>query len=261
MELNGVRSGTRVGSSRRSQQLLEYYFFCLVTDFYLVYFDNSFALRLHWPNKTKQVTWTTLLGYARQGMAHADPSLNPPDERDLPPPPNASTSIGLAANLGSSIAGVGTATGGTGVAGGGGGGGHHDSRAISSPSVIAPGMNKRPTSNNTLPQAGKYGGVADVMFSPVASAVDAVGGGVGLDSVDGHSSTAFERGGGRTTVSGGLKVGRRGGGGEGSRGGAAATLFDTEMEANRLAFVRHLQVCKGCVFRWIGLDGGVFWVD
>ena len=43
-----------------------------------------------------QVTWTTLLGDARQGLANSDTSLDPPDERDLPPPPSASTNAGFA---------------------------------------------------------------------------------------------------------------------------------------------------------------------
>lgn len=43
-----------------------------------------------------QVTWTTLLGDARQGLANSDTSVDPPDERDLPPPPSASTNAGFA---------------------------------------------------------------------------------------------------------------------------------------------------------------------
>lgn len=36
------------------------------------------------------------MGDARQALANVDASLDPPDEGDLPPPPNASTDAGFA---------------------------------------------------------------------------------------------------------------------------------------------------------------------
>ena len=120
-------------------------------------------------------------------MAHADPSLTPPDERDLPPPPNASTSIGLAANTGSGVAGAGTTTAGAGV---GGTGGHHEPRVLTAPTprdvTDRQGVNKR-SHSNALP-AGKQGGPVEAMSSMV-SALDT---GAGLESTDGHSSTLLE---------------------------------------------------------------------
>lgn len=63
------------------------------------------------------------------------------------------------------------------------------------------------------------------------------------DSIDERSSTAPEVGrSGRTTAS--IGGGRRAGSGGGGGIGSGPSHFDTEMEANRLAFVRHLQVCR-----------------
>lgn len=60
------------------------------------------------------------------------------------------------------------------------------------------------------------------------------------ESADGRSSTAPLEGGGRGAGRGGKSGGGGGGGGSVSGG---LTHFDTEMEANRLAYVLHLQVC------------------
>lgn len=57
------------------------------------------------------------------------------------------------------------------------------------------------------------------------------------DSADGRLSTAPPEGGGR-----GSGRGKTGGGGSTGGGPSGPSHFDTEMEANRLAYVLHLQV-------------------
>lgn len=175
---------------------------------------------------------------------NADPALTPPDERDLPPPPNASTSIGIAANPES-------ATTAFGLVGGApaGAGGYVDPHALVVPTprggVGAPGKARRVGTAPGTPLVKKSGSVG-------VTPSEAGGGGMypagTPGSVDGRSSLALEggRGGSRTMTSGGGvgKAGSR----ESSIGGPSH--FNTEMEANRLAYVRFLQVCihrAGCM--------------
>ena len=185
-----------------------------------------------------QTTWTTLLGDARQGLVNADPSLAPPEDGDLPIPPNASTSIGFAG--GSGAAAMGTSSSATAI-----GGPHHQSSSSHEPLVpptpqseAAGGggwQNRAATASTGAPGTamssvgGSGGGRTNALMG---TAVASPGG----DSVDGRSSTALPEGGGR----GGGR-----GKGTGSGGGLSSgpSHFDTEMEANRLAYVLHLQVC------------------
>lgn len=87
------------------------------------------------------------------------------------------------------------------------------------------------------------GGGATTVPSSAAAATPVLG---ERESADGRSSTAPLDGGGRGAGRGGRSGGSGGGGGGGGSGGSVSsglTHFDTEMEANRLAYVLHLQVC------------------
>lgn len=76
------------------------------------------------------------------------------------------------------------------------------------------------------------------------------GGGVFVESLDGRSSTAPDAGKARAALRA-----RKAGPGSGRAGGPSH--FDAEMEANRLAYVRHLQVCTGSMVSCIAARGGI----
>lgn len=136
-----------------------------------------------------------------------------------------------------------------------GGGGHqnhtqtHDNNTQGSSAAPTsrglPGKNRRAgTAPGTA--GGRSGGVgaltpgtpAEVGPGAAPSEPGGGGGGVYAESLDERSSTAPEGGKARTT-----SRARKAVSGGGSCGGPSH--FDAEMEANRLAYVRHLQVCTG----------------
>lgn len=196
-----------------------------------------------------QATWTTLLGDARQGLVNADPLLTPPEEGNLPPPPNASTSIGL-------LAGNTTPT----TAPGGNNNNRH-SQPNSSSSSSSHGLLAPPTLQSEATGGEGYNRSATASTAAPGTAASSRGGGkistIGGTAVSAHGATPLaerENAEGHSAVpspeAGSRRAGRGAAGGKTGSAGASAgggsggpSHFDTEMEANRLAYVLHLQVC------------------
>lgn len=201
-----------------------------------------------------QATWTTLLGDARQGLVNADPLLNPPEEGNLPPPPNASTSIGL-------LAGNTTPT-----ATAGGNHNNRHSQPNSTSSSSSHGLLAPPTLQSEAAGGGGYNRSATASTGAPGTAASSRGGGksstIGGTAVSAHGTTPLgerENAEGHMPVpspeAGSRRAGRGTAGGKTGSAGASAgggsggpSHFDTEMEANRLAYVLHLQVCGPCLF-------------
>ena len=168
-----------------------------------------------------------LHGEARKGLVNFDPSLIPPDESNLPPPPNASSGIGLAVSPGSRRSEPGESEG------------HCDPQALLTPTSHGDGnaggkIRRVGTQPRSIPTSG---GKSDRDKRPASGLPQPTAGGrvVTADSVDGHFSTAAEVGKGVRTAGSRTSLAR-------SRGGGTLDHIDVEMEANRLAYVSQLQV-------------------
>lgn len=160
-----------------------------------------------------------LLGEARRGLANFDPSLVPPDEDNLPPPPNASTKIGN-----------------PGIGGVGGVGRHRDPQAMASHSGGSDRKTQQSVTGSRAMLTLGGGSNADKPPAPASTQSSAGGHAVNAESVDGNSSIAPASGGkGARTVVSGASYGK-------TEVRAGLSSFDADMEANRLAYVRHLQV-------------------
>lgn len=218
------------------------------------------------------MTWNTLIGDARQNLANADASLDPPDCRDFPPPPAASTSVGLAITAVGTHRGPGTTAVNQDLSAGGSTpgvaqsdvatkrtdvplqtGGHDYRRPEGTPGTAGPRLLVSDVTGTgtfgtgippVLPQeqqsTGLLGHTTDgASLAPRLSATNG--------SVGGRSSTSPEIGnatGGRARNAASGALGLRAGGGTGlpAGGGGARHQFDMDLEANRLAYMRHLKV-------------------
>ncbi|CAM9169791.1 unnamed protein product [Choristocarpus tenellus] len=160
-------------------------------------------------HKPGEVTWPILLSDARQALVTIDPSLHPPREEDIPPPPSASTAVALVPGR-TRVSSANQRT---------------PTRQSIHASFGTPSSTPVPVASSSAILASTNVGEGG-RSKPLTSQVD---------SMANRDSRGRTPGGNKgDTGSQGLWSGIGGGNG-------GPSLFETEIEANRLAYVRHLE--------------------